>query len=85
MKRGVGFCLRHLAYEDAVMNTLNLLSFQDLQTKRIANNRTQLSRLVKNHGFPPGFLLSANSRRWPEDEVAEWLEAQRAKSKAGAS
>jgi predicted DNA-binding transcriptional regulator AlpA len=50
-----------------------LLSYADLVHLGVVNNRTQLSRLKKRAGFPAGFLLSANSRRWHENEIEEWV------------
>jgi predicted DNA-binding transcriptional regulator AlpA len=55
------------------MPITKLLSYNDLVSLGIVNNRAQLSRLQKNIGFPEGFLLSANSRRWHEVEVEEWV------------
>jgi predicted DNA-binding transcriptional regulator AlpA len=50
-----------------------LLSYNDLDRLGIVNNRAQLSRLQKNNGFPLGFLLSENSRRWHEQDIEEWV------------
>jgi predicted DNA-binding transcriptional regulator AlpA len=58
-----------------------LLSFKELKDKGVVNNRTQLHRLIKYRNFPNGFLLSANARRWTEEEVADWVEARRRKSR----
>jgi predicted DNA-binding transcriptional regulator AlpA len=55
------------------MAVSKLLTYSDLVHLGVVNNRTQLSRLQKNIGFPEGFLLSANSRRWYEHEVEEWV------------
>jgi predicted DNA-binding transcriptional regulator AlpA len=55
------------------MPVSKLFSFADLVGLGIVNNRTQLSRLQKNLGFPSGFLLSENARRWHEAEIEEWL------------
>ena len=52
------------------------LRFADLVERQIVGNRTTLSRWTKEHGFPPGILLGANTRAWPEDEVEAWLEAR---------
>jgi predicted DNA-binding transcriptional regulator AlpA len=56
------------------MSITKLLSYNDLVLLGIVNNRAQLSRLQKNIGFPEGFLLSANSRRWFEHEIEEWVD-----------
>jgi predicted DNA-binding transcriptional regulator AlpA len=55
------------------MPVSKLLSYNDLVLLGIVNNRAQLSRLQKNIGFPEGFMLSANSRRWFEHEIEEWV------------
>ena len=55
-----------------------LLRFKDLVEGGVVNNRTQLGRLIKNRGFPPGFLLGPNTRVFPEDEVQPWIDAQAA-------
>ncbi len=54
-----------------------LLSYADLVRIGVVNNRTQLSRLTKGQDFPVGFLISANARRWQEEEVDEWIELRR--------
>jgi hypothetical protein len=60
------------------MSVPRLLAYSDLEQCGIVNNRTQLSRNIKYLGFPEGFLISSNARRWTEDEVAEWVEVRRA-------
>ncbi|MBT4016608.1 MAG: hypothetical protein HOE62_01565 [Alphaproteobacteria bacterium] len=60
------------------MTRIKILSYADLKADGIVGNRTQLGRLIELDDFPPGFLLSANSRRWTELEVAEWLQKRRA-------
>lgn len=60
---------------------MNLLRFSDLKARRIVNNRTSLQRLIRQHGFPPGFLLSPNSRAWIEDEVNRWIETRASESR----
>ncbi len=53
------------------------LRFHDLKERKIANNRTTLSRWIKNCGFPPGVLIGPNSRAWTEDEIEAWLAERR--------
>jgi predicted DNA-binding transcriptional regulator AlpA len=55
------------------MSMMKMLSYADLVQVGVVNNRTQLSRLVKNYDFPTGFLISANARRWFEEDVVEWV------------
>jgi predicted DNA-binding transcriptional regulator AlpA len=57
---------------------MKYLAFDDLKHLGVCGNRTQLSRLIKKYDFPPGFLLTANARRWSEEEVAGWVESRRA-------
>lgn len=56
------------------METYN--SFDDLKRRGIVNNRTQLARLIRDHGFPVGILIGPNSRRWPESSLKPWLDAR---------
>lgn len=48
--------------------------YPDLVKVGIVNNRTTLSRWIKDHGFPAGVMLGPNTRAWPVDEVDAWLE-----------
>jgi hypothetical protein len=50
------------------------LRFADLKARGIVGNRTQLRRLIYNHGFPPGRLIGPNSRAYEDDKVERWLE-----------
>jgi predicted DNA-binding transcriptional regulator AlpA len=50
-----------------------ILRYPDLEEAGIVSNRVTLYRWIKDHGFPPGFLLGPNSRGWLEREVDQWL------------
>ena len=50
-----------------------IIRFADLKKAGVVNNRATLSRWIKQSGFPCGFLIGPNSRRWYEHEVDEWL------------
>jgi hypothetical protein len=50
-----------------------LLRYDDLRERNIVRSRPQLRNLQKNHGFPLGRMLSANTRTYTEAEVDEWL------------
>lgn len=50
--------------------------FKDLRTAGICDNWQQLNRLIEDYGFPPGQLLSPNTRAWNIDEVRQWLAAR---------
>lgn len=54
-----------------------LLRFVDLQARRIVPNREYLRVLIRDHGFPPGFMLTPNARVYDEAEVEAWLEKRR--------
>ncbi len=56
---------------------LKILRFKDLKERGIVSNRVTLSRRIKDHGFPPGFLLGPNSRAWTEDEIEAHVEKLR--------
>ena len=56
--------------------TTKYLRYGDLVERQIVNNRTTLSRWIRDYGFPAGVLLGPNSRAWPDDQVEAWLEAR---------
>lgn len=39
-------------------------------------SRSRLYTLVKVGEFPPGVLISRNSRRWTADQVEAWIESK---------
>ena len=57
---------------------LKLLRFKHLKELGIVDNRVTLSRRIKEHGFPPGFLLGPNSRAWTQEEIEAYLKKLRA-------
>ena len=60
-----------------------LLDFGDLKARNIVRNRMTLGRRIKHDGFPPGFLIGPNSRRWYESEVQAWLDRKRGSPPSG--
>jgi predicted DNA-binding transcriptional regulator AlpA len=58
--------------------TKRLLRYQDLKSRGIVNNRMTLSRWIKTNGFPPGFMLGANTHVWAEDEVDAFIDSRTA-------
>jgi predicted DNA-binding transcriptional regulator AlpA len=50
--------------------------FADLRARKIVNSRAQLENLKRNEGFPPGRLLSPNTRVWDEQEILDWLNSR---------
>jgi predicted DNA-binding transcriptional regulator AlpA len=52
---------------------MRLIRFTDLVAKGIVNSRMTLKRLIDNQGFPPGILVTPNSRVWAEDDVDAWV------------
>lgn len=45
------------------------LRFSDLQARGIAKSWAQLRRLIKLYGFPPGRMVSPNTRAWSSDDI----------------
>jgi predicted DNA-binding transcriptional regulator AlpA len=39
----------------------------------VFNSRMTLWRAIRDHGFPPGILITPNRRAWTEDEVDTWI------------
>lgn len=56
---------------------IKLLRFADLKEAKVVTSWPQLRRLVDNHGFPPGYLLSPACRVWDADRVENWLQSRR--------
>ena len=54
-----------------------LLRFADLSERGIVRNREQLRKLIRDHGFPPGFMLTPHARVYDECEVEAWLDRRR--------
>jgi hypothetical protein len=50
-----------------------LVRYVDLARAGFVRNRTQLERLVRDEGMPPGRMLSSKTRVWTVDEIEEWL------------
>jgi len=59
------------------MAQIQLLRFSDLKEAQVVTSWPQLKRLVTNHGFPAGFLLSPAVRVWDASEIKTWLESRR--------
>lgn len=54
-----------------------LMRFADLKESNIVTSWPQLRRLVDDHGFPPGYLLSPAVRVWDADTVEAWIDERR--------
>lgn len=59
------------------MAQIQLLRFADLKEAQVVTSWPQLKRLVTNHGFPAGFLLSPAVRVWDSADIKAWLESRR--------
>jgi predicted DNA-binding transcriptional regulator AlpA len=52
---------------------MKLIDYNALVEKGVVNSRMTLKRLIDDHGFPPGILVTPNARRWDEDLVDAWV------------
>ena len=50
--------------------------FTNLKKAGIVGNWSILQRLISEHAFPTGVMLSKNVRAWPLDQVTAWCEAR---------
>jgi hypothetical protein len=50
-----------------------LVRYCDLEKSGIVRNRTQLERLIRDEGMPPGRMLSSKTRVWTVTELEDWL------------
>jgi hypothetical protein len=53
-----------------------LVRYRDLEKSGIVHNRTQLERLIREQGMPPGRMLSAKTRVWTVVELQSWLNSR---------
>jgi predicted DNA-binding transcriptional regulator AlpA len=60
---------------------MRLIRYTDLVAKGVVNSRMTLKRLIDNQDFPPGILVTPNSRAWDEGEVDAWIGARPAARK----
>jgi ATP-dependent 26S proteasome regulatory subunit len=49
-----------------------LWRYRDLKQRGVVNNRPQLKKLIDEYGFPPGKLLSPNTRVWTDQEIFDY-------------
>jgi predicted DNA-binding transcriptional regulator AlpA len=61
---------------------MRLIRYTDLVAKGVVNSRMTLKRLIDNQDFPPGILVTPNSRAWDESEVDTWIAARPAARKS---
>ncbi|MEJ0096220.1 MAG: AlpA family phage regulatory protein [Methylocella sp.] len=55
---------------------MKLIRYTDLVAKGVVNSRMTLKRMIDLQGFPPGRLVTPNSRAWTEEEVDQWIESR---------
>ena len=52
---------------------MKLLRYNDLVERGIVASRMTLWRLIREHDFPAGKLITPNARAWEEEEVSGWI------------
>jgi predicted DNA-binding transcriptional regulator AlpA len=52
---------------------VKLIRYNDLVAKGVVASRMTLWRLIREHNFPEGKLITPNARAWDEAEVDEWI------------
>jgi predicted DNA-binding transcriptional regulator AlpA len=55
---------------------MKLIRYTDLVAKGVVNSRMTLKRLIDLQGFPPGRLVTPNSRAWTEDAGDQWVDGR---------
>lgn len=63
---------------------MRMLRFPDLVARGLFNSRMTLKRAIDNQGFPPGILITPNSRAWSEGEIDAWIASRPTARKAEA-
>lgn len=54
---------------------MRLLSFKDLRAQGIVKDYRDLNLKIAERNFPPGRMTGKRSRRWTENEIAEWYQS----------
>lgn len=58
------------------------LRFPDLVAHGVVRSKMTLHRMIRDHGFPAGRLITPNCRAWTEKEVDDWLASRPSKAKS---
>jgi predicted DNA-binding transcriptional regulator AlpA len=61
---------------------MRILRFPDLVARGLFQSRMTLKRAIDGQGFPPGILITPNSRAWYESEVEAWIASRPVARKA---
>ena len=61
---------------------MKLIRYNDLVARGIVASRMTLWRLINEHGFPEGKLITPNARAWDKSEVDAWIAARPSARKA---
>jgi predicted DNA-binding transcriptional regulator AlpA len=69
-------------FEQFTTRLPRLIRFRDIRAAGIVDSWESLSRLIDDHGFPSGMLLSPNVRAWDVDEISKWLATRPTERKA---
>jgi predicted DNA-binding transcriptional regulator AlpA len=59
------------------------ISYPGLVDKGAVNSRMTLWRMIREHGFPAGLMITPNRRVWAEDEVDAWIASRPTAKKLG--
>jgi hypothetical protein len=70
---GVGVHIHHTGIDSDAPPLPRLVRYRDLEKSGIVHNRTQLERLIREQGMPPGRMLSSKTRVWTVTELEDWL------------
>lgn len=61
---------------------MKLIRYNDLVEMGIVASRMTLWRLIREHGFPEGILITPNARAWDLADVNLWISSRPAARKA---
>jgi predicted DNA-binding transcriptional regulator AlpA len=59
------------------------ISYPGLVDKGAVNSRMTLWRMIREHGFPEGIMITPNRRVWDEAEVDAWIASRPTARKPG--
>jgi hypothetical protein len=58
------------------MTINSLRRFPDLKARGIVRSWTQLERMIRLYGFPPGRMLTPNCRTWTDEEIDQYYRSR---------
>jgi predicted DNA-binding transcriptional regulator AlpA len=73
----------NLVDKGASVSRKKYISYPGLVDKGAVNSRMTLWRMIRDHGFPEGIMITPNRRVWDEAAVDAWIASRPTSKKLG--